>query len=145
MGKKPRLIRWRALYKDGKFLDQYKNPYDEDIEDQNKYTDIDRKKLVGFQLYQGIKKKRILAHLNIEKGYKFFYRQRVWKNVFTNEETDRIHIIGWEKDLEDGKVDRIIVVVSNNGDSVMIYNDWKPDIQLDPINLAEFEKVECGE
>jgi len=189
MGKKPRLIRWRALYKDGKFLDQYKNPYDEDIEDQNKYTDIDRSKLTGLMLYQGIKRIRVLAHIHLGKGCRLFLRNRVWKRIMKDvgkcvkcgklykinlkemkeaqkkgkilmikcdcgheqpaspeaETQVRIYIAGWEKILKSGEIQRLIVVVSEDGEIINIFDDWKPEIGLDAINLMKCEKVECGE
>jgi len=137
--KMSRLVRWRAIYSDGTYFDQFKNPYDEDEEDQNKYTDIDRNKLKGFMIYQGIKKIRILMYLHLSEGCRLFMRRRTEK-VVNGKVKSVVYIVGWEKTLTSGDNQKIICVISDDGEEIIVFDEWKPELGIEEVELLECEK-----
>lgn len=85
-------IEWNAIYDDGESLSQY----NEKNGTENKYTDIDRSRLVQFVLLADGTPK-IVIHLNENK--RLIYRRRI-AAAFSgtnagNQET--VHIAGWQE------------------------------------------------
>lgn len=84
-------IEWKAIYDDGKSLSQYNENGTE-----NKYTDIDRNRLVQFVLLaDGIPK--IVIHLDNNK--RLIYRRRV-AAAFSGANAGKqetVHLVGWQE------------------------------------------------
>lgn len=84
-------MRWKAVYNDGTFLSQYNEDGSE-----NKYGDIDRLKLVQFQLIAS-DKPLVIVHLDPAK--KLIYRRRVAQHVtgFKAGTKEVVYIVGWQE------------------------------------------------
>ena len=95
-------IEWQAIYDDGETLSQY----NEKKGRENKYTDIDRSRLVQFVLLADDIPKLVIHH---DKNKRLIYRRRIAMvfsgppagkaeggNLSTcNQET--VHIVGWQE------------------------------------------------
>ena len=96
-------IQWKAIYNDGNGLLQYNEDGTE-----NKYTDIDRERLIKFILFEPyvIDKEfhtiqghniKLVIHLNGNK--KLIHRRRVAMNISTNTR-EEVFIVGWQEKIE---------------------------------------------
>lgn len=81
-------VMWKAIYDDGIELPQYNEDGSE-----NKYTDIDRTKLIKFILFQDNNPK-VVIHL--DKNKRLIYRRRVAMN-FLSEITEVVYFAGWQE------------------------------------------------
>ena len=92
-------IEWQAIYDDGETLPQYN---EKKGSKENKYTDIDRSRLVQFVLFADSVPK-IVIHLDENK--KLIYRRRV-ATVFSGGNADcntlkqTVHIVGWQENKQ---------------------------------------------
>lgn len=86
-----RELYWRAVYEDQTELLQYENGK------ENKYTDIDRERLLRFDLLDFDTNKPIYA-LWINPGQKLIYRRRTLKPVVTTPERPEqvIYLVGYQ-------------------------------------------------
>ena len=84
-------IEWKAIYDDGESLSQYN-----ENKTENKYTDIDRSRLVQFILLaDGVPK--IVIHLDNDK--RLIYRRRV-AIAFSGANAGKqetVHLVGWQE------------------------------------------------
>lgn len=85
-------VEWKAIYDDGETFSQY----NEKKGTENKYTDIDRSKLIQFVLLaDGIPK--IVIHL--DKNKRLIYRRRVavaFSGTNANKQ-ETVHLVGWQE------------------------------------------------
>ena len=85
-------IEWKAIYNDGESLSQY----NEKKGTENKYTDIDRSRLIQFVLLAEDNPK-IVIHLDENK--KLIYRRRV-AVAFSGANAGKqetVHLVGWQE------------------------------------------------
>jgi hypothetical protein len=96
------MFHWRVIYSDG-FLDQFSDGL------ENKYKDIQRDKLIGFELWRD---DNLLHSLSLKENQKLIYRRRVFvKTVdFVKVSESFCFIIGY---LEDGK--KYLTCIHENG------------------------------
>ena len=113
---------WRAVYKDGTFLDQYNGEGK-----PNGYENIDRENLLQFQL---LKEEKVFFSLILEPGQKLIFRRRVFQNV---KETRHVFLIGWQKDGQ-----QAISYLFEDG-SIIMAGKWTEKLFSAP-NLLECEK-----
>lgn len=108
---------WRAIYKDGTFLNQGKNQYE----------NIDRTKLAAFEIYEpdgdvasfdGELKPidRSIYKLNLEEGQRLICRRLGIKrvNAVTGKETqadDHVFMVGWQQNVNGKNVQSITYIL----------------------------------
>ncbi len=125
------VLMWKAIYNDGKFLEQC-NVKGETI---NKYPDIDRSRLIAFELYDLDK---LIFRMDLKPGQNLIYRRRVAQSV-TSGSLNVVYIVGWHQNI-DGEVKKKIAFVFEDG-HVEFKPDWEKNSkwQYAP-NLIECEK-----
>lgn len=106
---------WKAVYANGGFLSQF----NED-ETENKYPDIDRSKLIAFEIY---KHKKLLFRMDLEKDMKLVCRRRTKKDILTNKIIGFVYIVGWHRKVN-GKSEKKIAFVHDDG-HVEFKLDWE--------------------
>ena len=126
---------WIAQYNDGEFLPQYEWSKGSIIK-ENKYGDIDRKRLIAFEL---VAKDRDNFCIWLEPGQRLIYRRRSQLNVSMNQ-TVVFHLVGWQHTIN-GQNIQSMLLIHPSGDIEMI-GKWKEDhvLYCAPI-LIEAEKV----
>lgn len=91
-------ITWKAIYSDGKSLNQYNE--DKSV---NKYTDINRSILQFFELY---KEEKLILRVHLEDGKRLIYRRRVSLHI-SGTITQVVYLCGWQKKVEGKNVQSI--------------------------------------
>jgi hypothetical protein len=92
-------MQWVARYNDETSLPQYNGDGSE-----NKYSDIDRRKLVSFTLTEQVEDKNIhVLSLHLEPTQRLVYRRRV--EMVPGEEPVVIYLVGWQQTIQDGSPD----------------------------------------
>jgi hypothetical protein len=81
-------IYWRAVYKDGTELSQFKEDGSE-----NKYPDIDRGKLAFFEIHST---DSVLFRLHLEPGRRLIVRKRIIGNLFNPTDKKVVWMVGWQ-------------------------------------------------
>ena len=115
-------LTWKAIYLDGKTLNQYNE--DRSV---NKYTDIDRSKIHSFELYKNYERwkyywtsnwelsrtsfieKKLIFRLILEKGQRLIFRRRVAMNMQSTIK-EVIYLVGWQKNIKGENVQSISYV-----------------------------------
>ena len=87
------MITWRAVYRDKKCLKQYNA--DGTV---NRYNDIDRYRLVRFDL---LKDDKPIASVYLRQGQRLIYRRRTLVPLVG--ERVVIHLLGWQKTIDTPK------------------------------------------
>lgn len=126
-----KILTWKAIYNDGTFLRQC----NADEKTINKYPDIDRSKLVAFELYDSNK---LIFRMDLDPGQKLIFRRRVTKG-FSGNVLGVVYIVGWHQNI-DGKSIKKIAFVFEDG-HVEFKPDWEKNSKwhYSP-NLIECEK-----
>jgi len=95
---------WKAIYNDGTELPQY------DGDKVKKYTDIDRDKLIAFELLKSGDDIPIVK-INLEQDQRLIYRRRCRINISSSGRTDEaVYIIGWQRTIDGQNVQSILYV-----------------------------------
>lgn len=119
---------WKAIYNDDTFLFQYNEDGTE-----HKYFDIDRRKLVRFELYN---RNNILVYaVNLLDNQKLIFRRRtlVHIGVANDEETrDIIYLIGWQKRIDTPEGPRNVTAINylNMTTGVIELDDTRDNLEL---------------
>ena len=79
-------VRWLAIYNDGSSLPQFADGT------ENKYTDIDRSRLVKFILFVGDTPKLVI---HLDKNKRLIYRRRVALSFSGHQEI--VYLAGWQE------------------------------------------------
>ena len=95
---------WNAVYSNGKSLPQFNEDGTE-----NKYRDIDRTRLIRFDLYRN-NTPIVVIHLDAHK--KLIYRMRRAQNNHGYEET--VYLAGWQEKHAGQNVQMIIFLFDDN-------------------------------
>lgn len=95
---------WKAVYEDGESLSQF-----DPTGHENKYTDIERNKLIQFILYRA-GKPLVVIHLNNNK--KLIYRMRRAMNNHGEEET--VFLAGWQEMRSHKNVQMVMFLFQDN-------------------------------
>lgn len=118
---------WKANYEDGTSLPQYNEDGSKNI-----YTDIDRSKLVSFEILNLIEQKdeegkviksekKIIHNLKLAKGQRLICRQRKFmRNDMVN---NIVWIVGWQQTVE-GKNIQSIAYIYPDG-KIEMSGSWK--------------------
>ena len=111
-------IQWLAYYSNGTTLAQY------DGEIENKYTDIDRERLVAFALMRD-GAPMVMIHFD-EPGKRLIYRRRVFLRPGFGPET--FYLVGWQLRIQGENV-QSICVMSESG-AMDVIGSWRDDHPL---------------
>jgi len=122
------VLTWKANYDDGSFLKQYNADGSE-----NKYTDIDRSRLVSFEL---LSDDVVVFRLFLEEGQRLIFRRRIVKTL-DNKLKHMIYLVGWQQTIN-GKNVQSISYIFDDGLIVMAGN-WK-DCPFNKPELLDCEK-----
>ncbi len=118
-------MNWKAIYKDGSSLEQYDGS-------ENKYTAIDRAKLVAFEMWNN----QLITRIDLSDPLKrLIWRRRVDLGGLS-QITRVIYLVGWQKTV-DGKNTQQIHVIEEDG-SFKIIDRWSEE-NYSP-NLIQQEK-----
>ncbi len=88
---------WKAIYLDGKSLNQYNEGK------VNKYTDINRDLLKFFELYD---QDKLILRLHLNKNKRLIFRRRVSLNM-QGKITEVIYLVGWQSKIKGENVQSI--------------------------------------
>ena len=94
-------IIWEAIYNDGTLLPQYNDK--NDPLSANKYIDIDRSKLVKFNLY---KNDILIFSLHLDNSKKLIFRRRVVMKMYSGNK-EVVYLIGWQEKVNNKNVQQI--------------------------------------
>ena len=94
-------LKWKAIYSDGKSLNQYNE--DGSV---NKYTEIDRTILQFFELY---KEDKLILRVHLGDGKRLICRSRATMNT-RGRVTERIYFAGWQKTVGGKNVQSICYI-----------------------------------
>ncbi len=90
-------LTWKAIYDDGAELPQYNEDASE-----NKYTDIDRNKLVRFDLLRK-DSGRVIYSAHLQEGQNLIYRKRTLIEVTMGKDGGEkrviVYIVGWRRSI----------------------------------------------
>ena len=90
---------WKAIYSDGSFLPLF------DGEKENKYPDIDRNRLLFFELYLDSK---LVIRIHLLDGRRLVFRRRVFKQLNGSEQA--VYLVGWQSTVNGVNVQDIAYV-----------------------------------
>jgi len=126
---------WRAVYKDGSYLNQYN-----DDRSENKYSDINRSELVQFHLLQD-NKSVIVIHLDPEK--KLIYRKRVAMHFAGTKAgtSENVYLVGWQEKRRDVNI-QMICFVFEGGHIEVVDRFYENHQWFYPIRFLPEEKVD---
>lgn len=111
-------IEWKAIYNDGSEFSQFQSGKEQ------KYTDIDRSKVAGFQV---LKNKIPRIYISLKPEEKFFFRKRVAIYLGGGRRKEEvIYLAGAQKRLKEGKIERRIYFLYFNG-TVEKIEDFQED------------------
>lgn len=114
-------IFWIANYNDNTFLQQYQPTKDTYIE--NKYTNINRKKLISFEIWN--KKENIfsiITRINLEPNQRLIFRRRVRINIQSNS-SEVMYLVGWQQTIENHNIQSILCIMDNG--FIELIGRWK--------------------
>lgn len=97
------MLTWRAFYRDEKYLPQYNEDGTE-----NRYTDIDRYRLVRFDLVN--EENKTIYSLYLQQGQRLIFRRRNF--IKMNGERWLVYLVGWQKTFNDGVRDHNITAIN---------------------------------
>lgn len=97
---------WKALYKDGASLEQI-----ERTGKKNTYADIDRKKLSGFELWNGSNR---VFYLKIDRGQRLIWRRRTEMGQ-GGQVLGVCHIVGKQETVEGKNIQGIALIFESDG------------------------------
>ncbi len=123
---------WKALYNDGTSLGQI----NEDGS-KNAYSDIDRTKLSGFELWDG--NVRVL-YLSLTKGQRLIWRRRS-EMVQGGVVGEVCHIVGKQETIDGKNIQGIIAIFESDGHIEIAerFNDKHPWLYPIPVHYHEGE------
>ena len=101
----------------------------------NKYPDIDRSRLIAFELYDLDK---LIFRMDLKPGQNLIYRRRVAQSV-TSGSLNVVYIVGWHQNVKGKSVKKIAFVFEDG--HVEFKPDWERNSKwhYSP-NLIECEK-----
>ena len=123
-------IKWKAVYLDGKSLNQYNE--DKSV---NKYTDIDRTILKFFELYD---RDKLILRVHLDEGKRLIYRRRVALSM-DGKITEVIYLVGWQKTIGKENVQSISYIFEDG--HIEIAGAWKEDKWFYAPNLTKEEQT----
>jgi len=136
-------IQWKAIYDDGTGLLQYNGDGTE-----NKYTDIDRGRLIRFVLFEPIavdkKFHSILGHsiklvIALNGNKKLIYRRRVAMNITTNTR-EEVFLAGWQENT-DGRNTQMLCFLFEDGHIEVVDRFNKNHPWFYGVNFIKEEKI----
>lgn len=107
-------ITWKAIYSDGKSLNQYNEGT------VNKYTDIDRDKLKFFEIYDGDK---LILRIHLEEGKRLIFRKRVAQTLTGKKEV--VYLAGWQKTVGKENIQSISYIFEDG--HIEMSGQWKEE------------------
>ena len=120
-------ISWKAVYSDGTFLFQHNEDGTE-----NKYYDIDRKKLIAFEVY---KDKNLILLRHLEPGQRLIFRQRC--AFSTKGDEIRVFLVGWQQTINGKNIQEIAYVFPTH---VELAGRWDTNLLGNSPKLTVAEK-----
>ena len=93
-------MEWIAGYEDGTCLRQY------NVNKTNKYTDIDRSRMISFTIMDGDK---TVIKMNLDDGKRLIYRRRVWMDI-THKTQRVVLMVGWQQNVKGVNVQHIHLI-----------------------------------
>ena len=123
-------LQWKAIYNDGTFL-----PLKREDGTENKYTDIDRNRLIQFVLLNGDKP---VITIHLDKNKKLIYRRRVYRD--TGNILGVIYLVGWQENKNGVNVQSISFVFPD-GHIHVLDRFYENHPIFDKINFREEEKI----
>ena len=130
-------IHWKAVYDDGTELTQFNEDGSE-----NKYPDIDRRKLAFFELYN---KEKLIFRLHLEKGRRLIVRRRVIAKGKLGGKlipTQVIWLVGWQWNANGRNVQDIAFIFDDG--HVELLGRWKGSPFDAPGSLMKCEYKRIG-
>ena len=133
-------MQWVAYYTDNTWLRQY-----DDYGAEHKYTDIDRRRLASFALYDGgvdpndkmkavppgisvgapyIPATRKVLHLHLEPGQRLIYRRRVEMKVGAPAPVV-VYMVGWQQTIDSENVQSIAYAFEDG--TIELAGRWRDD------------------
>ncbi len=94
-------LEWVAVYNDGSILRQFN-----DDGTENRYGDIDRKRLSEFHLVARDEDRIVLAYA-LEPGQRLIYRKRYSMSGITGEKNWVIYIVGWQQTINGKNIQNV--------------------------------------
>lgn len=123
---------WKVVYNDKTELPQYN-----DDGSENKYTDINRNKLIQFSLWEkDLDIPVLVIHLDSQK--RLIYRRRV-ALTFDGRKTI-VHLVGWQENVE-GKNSQMICFAFEDGHIEVVDRFSENHPWFYPINFLDIEKA----
>ena len=113
--------RWRAIYNNGTFLDEYREDGT-----PNKYYDIDRDKLIAFELY---KNNKPIYRLYLEPGQTLIYRRRVIGD-YTAKPLIVFYMIGWQQQVNGKNTQSVVHIVDDDDSPIICTGRWIGEPEL---------------
>lgn len=130
------MARWKAVYNDGTFLNQYNNDGSE-----NKYSEIDRANLSQFLLLRDTKELMVIIYFT-RPSQKLIYRKRVAIYISGSKTgtQDVVYIVGWHENRNGTNV-QMICFVFDDGHVEILDRFDKNHNWFYPIIFMEEEKL----
>jgi hypothetical protein len=128
------MFRWKAVYNDNTFLNQFNSDNTE-----NKYTAIKRDELKQFIIFSTNKNEPLIVVHFTRPSQKLIYRQRVAMGVDSKIKR-RVVIVGWQENVQGKNVQHINFVWENGFIETM--DRFNPEHRLFyPIRFLPCEEV----
>ena len=108
-------FRWRAIYSDGSYLDEYKADGT-----PNKYYDIDRTKLSIFEFF---KEGKSIYRLHLEPGQTLIYRRRPRADPGGNI-LYVFYMIGWQQKIKGENIQSITYIMDDDNSPLITAGRW---------------------
>lgn len=121
---------WKAVYEDEESLSQF-----DQTGHENKYTDIERNKLIQFILYRN-DKPAVVLHL--DKNKKLIYRMRRAMNNKGYEEV--VFLAGWQE-RTNGKNTQMIMFLFENNHIEIVDRFYENHLWFYAINFLPDERI----
>ena len=119
-------IFWKAIYSDGSFLSQHNEDGTE-----NKYYDIDRTKLIAFEVYNN---NNLVLLRHLEPGQRLIFRQR--SAFSTTGKEMRIILVGWQQMVNGKNVQEIAYIFPTH---IELAGRWGTNVLGDSPKLTTAE------
>lgn len=100
-----RELNWVAIYEDGSKLEQFSEGK------ENKYKDIDRERLVRFDLIERATNKAVYS-LYLQDGQRLIFRRRTLKPLDAKKPDVVIFLVGWQQTILTNSGPRNITVIN---------------------------------
>ena len=124
------MLTWKAIYEDGESLSQYNEDKTE-----NFYKDIQRQKLVRFDLVNG---EKTVHSLYLREGQRLIFRRRNFIRLSKDkEERHMIYLVGWQMTIitASGQLKNIAAINYIHEDGSIALDNSR-----DNLELLDFEK-----